>query len=134
MHEQYGLATVGFALQTIAFAKMSRRQIFNTITNGKNTMMPYGPNIVSRIAAIIAYLRALQRSHTRRLPIFPRSSRGNGQTGVTRQLQRLLRNDERFPLSTMPEGEYSTAADLQGFSTLLVDCRCQPVLCLVGAS
>jgi hypothetical protein len=39
---------------------MSDGEIFNTITNGKNTMMAYGPNIVvSDRWAIIAYLRAL---------------------------------------------------------------------------
>jgi hypothetical protein len=43
--------------------KMSDGEIFNTITNGKNTMMAYGPNvIVPDRWAIIAYLRALQRS------------------------------------------------------------------------
>jgi Cytochrome C oxidase, cbb3-type, subunit III len=42
---------------------MSDGEIFNTITNGKNTMMAYGPNIiVADRWAIIAYLRALQRS------------------------------------------------------------------------
>jgi hypothetical protein len=42
---------------------MSDGEIFNTITNGKNTMMPYGPNIVVADRwAIISYLRALQRS------------------------------------------------------------------------
>jgi hypothetical protein len=42
---------------------MADGEIFNTITNGKNTMMAYGPNImVADRWAIIAYLRALQRS------------------------------------------------------------------------
>jgi mono/diheme cytochrome c family protein len=52
--KQYGLATV---------ASLQDDRIFNTITHGKNTMMPYGPNIVVADRwAIIAYLRALQRS------------------------------------------------------------------------
>jgi mono/diheme cytochrome c family protein len=60
--KQYGLATV-VSLQDDRLRKMSDGEIFNTITNGKNTMMPYGPNIVvSDRWAIIAYLRALQRS------------------------------------------------------------------------
>lgn len=60
--KQYGLATV-VSLQDDRLRKMSDGEIFNTITNGKNTMMAYGPNIVvSDRWAIIAYLRALQRS------------------------------------------------------------------------
>src|SRR6187399_1031829 len=60
--KQYGLATV-ISLQDDRLRKMSDGEIFNTITNGKNTMMPYGPNIVVADRwAIVAYLRALQRS------------------------------------------------------------------------
>ncbi|PYK10953.1 MAG: cytochrome C [Verrucomicrobia bacterium] len=60
--KQYGLATV-VSLQDERIRKMSDGEIFNTITNGKNTMMAYGPNvIVPDRWAIIAYLRALQRS------------------------------------------------------------------------
>src|SRR5207253_7007 len=60
--KQYGLATV-VTLQDDRVRKMSDGEIFNTITNGKNTMMAYGPNImVADRWAIIAYLRALQRS------------------------------------------------------------------------
>jgi mono/diheme cytochrome c family protein len=63
--KQYGLATV-VSLQDDRIRKMSDGEIFNTVTNGKNTMMPYGPNVVVADRwAIIAYLRALQRSqHT----------------------------------------------------------------------
>jgi cytochrome c5 len=60
--KQYGLATV-VSLQDERIRKMSDGEIFNTITNGKNTMMAYGPNIIMADRwAIIAYLRALQRS------------------------------------------------------------------------
>jgi mono/diheme cytochrome c family protein len=60
--KSYGLATV-VTLQDDRIRKMSDGEIFNTITNGKNTMMAYGPNIpVQDRWAIIAYLRALQRS------------------------------------------------------------------------
>ena len=41
--KQYGLATV-VSLQDERIRKMSNGEIFNTITNGKNTMMAYGPN------------------------------------------------------------------------------------------
>jgi len=60
--KQYGLATV-VTLQDDRIRKMADGEIFNTITNGKNTMMGYGPNImVADRWAIIAYLRALERS------------------------------------------------------------------------
>ena len=60
--KQYGLATV-VTLQDDRIRKMADGEIFNTITNGKNTMMAYGPNVtVADRWAVIAYLRALQRS------------------------------------------------------------------------
>lgn len=60
--KQFGLATV-VTLQDDRIRKMADGEIFNTITNGKNTMMAYGPNLpVNDRWAIIAYLRALQRS------------------------------------------------------------------------
>ena len=60
--KQYGLNTV-VSLQDERIRKMSDGEIFNTITHGKNTMMAYGPNVsVTDRWAIIAYLRALQRS------------------------------------------------------------------------
>lgn len=60
--KQYGLATV-VTLQDDRIRKMADGEIFNTITHGKNTMMAYGSTItVSDRWAIVAYLRALQRS------------------------------------------------------------------------
>ena len=60
--KQYGLTTV-VTLQDERIRKMADGEIFNTITNGKNTMLAYGPNVVVNDRwAIIAYLRALQRS------------------------------------------------------------------------
>jgi mono/diheme cytochrome c family protein len=60
--KQYGLATV-VSLQDDRIRKMADGEIFNTVTNGKNTMMAYGPNLTVRDRwAIISYLRALQRS------------------------------------------------------------------------
>jgi mono/diheme cytochrome c family protein len=47
-------------------------QIFNTITHGKNTMGAYGPNIaVEDRWAIVAYLRALQKSQHAPLASLP---------------------------------------------------------------
>ena len=60
--KQYGMATI-VSLQDARIRGMADGEIFNTITHGKNTMMAYGPNVtVSDRWAIIAYLRALQRS------------------------------------------------------------------------
>jgi mono/diheme cytochrome c family protein len=60
--KQFGLATV-VSLQDQRIRTMADGEIFNTITNGKNTMMAYGPNIMVQDRwAIIAYLRSLQRS------------------------------------------------------------------------
>jgi Cytochrome c. len=74
-HKQYGLATV-VSLQDDRLRKMSDGEIFNTITNGKNTMMAYGPNIVVADRwAIIAYLRALQRSQHATIADVPEDQR-----------------------------------------------------------
>jgi mono/diheme cytochrome c family protein len=60
--KQFGLTTV-VTLQDDRIRNMSDGEIFNTITHGKNTMMPYGPRVtVQDRWAIICYLRALQRS------------------------------------------------------------------------
>jgi mono/diheme cytochrome c family protein len=62
--KQYGMATI-VTLQDARIRGMSDGEIFHTITHGKNTMMAYGPNItVGDRWAIIAYLRALQRSQS----------------------------------------------------------------------
>jgi len=73
--KQYGLATV-ISLQDERLRKMSDGEIFNTITNGKNTMMAYGPNIIVPDRwAIIAYLRALQRSQNAAIGDVPEEHR-----------------------------------------------------------
>jgi len=73
--KQYGLATV-VSLLDERIRKMSDGEIFNTITNGKNTMMAYGPNvIVPDRWAIIAYLRALQRSQNATIADVPEDRR-----------------------------------------------------------
>jgi len=60
--KQYGLTTV-VTLQDDRIRNMADGEIFNTITNGKNTMMAYGPRVMVQDRwAIICYLRALQRS------------------------------------------------------------------------
>jgi mono/diheme cytochrome c family protein len=74
--KQYGLATV-VTLQDQRIRQMADGEIFNTITNGKNTMMAYGPNIIVPDRwAIIAYLRALQRSQNATIADVPEDHRG----------------------------------------------------------
>jgi mono/diheme cytochrome c family protein len=73
--KQYGLTTV-VSLQDDRIRKMADGEIFNTITNGKNTMMAYGPSVsVTDRWAIIAYLRALQRSQNAALADVPEEHR-----------------------------------------------------------
>ena len=66
--QKFGLNTVQSLLQD-RIRVMSDGEIFNTISHGKNTMMGYGDRIqVIDRWAIIAYLRALQKSQGRRRP------------------------------------------------------------------
>jgi mono/diheme cytochrome c family protein len=59
---KYGLATIA-NLHQERIRAMADGEIFNTLTNGKNTMLGYGDRIqVQDRWAIIAYLRALQKS------------------------------------------------------------------------
>jgi Cytochrome C oxidase, cbb3-type, subunit III len=63
----YGLAAIA-NLHLDLFKTMPDGQLFHTITNGKNTMGAYGPNIaVEDRWAIVAYIRALQRSQAGKL-------------------------------------------------------------------
>jgi mono/diheme cytochrome c family protein len=63
MVKKFGLATVA-NLHDKRIVELPDGEIFNTITYGKNTMGPYGANVVVEDRwAIIAYLRALQLSH-----------------------------------------------------------------------
>ncbi len=76
MTKQYGLATV-VSLQAARIRGMADGEIFNTITHGKNTMMPYGPNVtVADRWSIICYLRALQRSQNAAVADVPPEHQG----------------------------------------------------------
>lgn len=56
--------------------QMPEGQIFNTITNGLNTMMAYGDKLPADDRwAVIAYLRALQRAQNGRLEDVPAGAR-----------------------------------------------------------
>jgi mono/diheme cytochrome c family protein len=72
---QYGLVAVAnFHEERIR--TMPDGQVFSTITNGKNTMGAYGPQIaVEDRWAIVAYIRALERSQAARLADVPENKR-----------------------------------------------------------
>jgi mono/diheme cytochrome c family protein len=56
---------------------MAEGEIFNTITLGKNTMFPYADKLSpDERWAVIAYVRALQRSHHARIDDVPTELRG----------------------------------------------------------
>ncbi len=69
--KSYGLVTVA-SLQDDRIRSMPDGQIFSTVTNGKNTMGAYGPLIsVEDRWAIVAYVRALQKSQNAKLAEIP---------------------------------------------------------------
>jgi len=69
--KSFGLATV-VSLQDDRIKAMPDGQIFSTLTNGKNTMGAYGPQIaVDDRWAIVAYVRALQKSQGMKLTDLP---------------------------------------------------------------
>lgn len=71
MTVEYGLPVVA-NLHIPRIVNMADGEIFNTITNGKNTMMGYGHNVqVADRWAIIAYVRALQLSQNATLADVP---------------------------------------------------------------
>jgi mono/diheme cytochrome c family protein len=68
---QYGVAAIA-NLQDDRIRAMPDGQLFSTITNGKNTMGAYGPQIaIEDRWAIVAYLRALQKSQGVKLADLP---------------------------------------------------------------
>lgn len=65
-------------LQDPRIVKFADGEIFWVITNGRNTMYPYGPNVpVEDRWAIIGYLRALQLSHLASVDDVPQAERGD---------------------------------------------------------
>ncbi len=72
---QYGLAGVA-NLTDDRIRAMSDGELFNTITKGKGQMMGYGANITPQDRwAIVAYVRALQRSQKTSLNDVPETER-----------------------------------------------------------
>ncbi|MCC5025823.1 MAG: cytochrome c [Candidatus Synoicihabitans palmerolidicus] len=70
---QYGWGAPANLHQDL-FRAQSEGEMFNTITHGKNTMFSYGDKLVPEDRwAVIAYVRALQRSQNGRLEDVPAS-------------------------------------------------------------
>jgi mono/diheme cytochrome c family protein len=73
--KEYGLATVR-SLQEERIRNMPDGELFHVITEGRNTMGAYGPQItVEDRWAIVAYLRALHRSQNATLDNVPAEAR-----------------------------------------------------------
>ncbi len=71
--KSFGLATIA-SLQDERIRTMPDGQIFATITNGKNTMGAYGPQIaIEDRWAIVTYLRALQKSQNAKIAELPQA-------------------------------------------------------------
>jgi mono/diheme cytochrome c family protein len=82
--EQYGVKPASYHQERLRSPTPANVQdykdghLFNVITNGKNTMSPYGHQI--RVAdrwAIVAYMRAMQRSYIATLAEIPEAERSN---------------------------------------------------------
>lgn len=72
-----GMAVIG-NLHDARIVQMPDGELFNTISNGKNLMQGYGPNIdLADRWAIIAYVRALQLSQLATLDEVPAELRAN---------------------------------------------------------
>ena len=100
----YGLNTVA-TLQDERIRKMADGEIFNTITNGKNTMMSYGGNVpVADRWAIIAYLRALQRSQNAATADVPPEELANVPSVDVRELRQLKAGDGSISKFNLRDG------------------------------
>ena len=72
---KYGLLSIANYHQD-KYRQMADGQIFNTITNGYNTMMAYGDKVTVKDRwAITAYIRALQRSQYAKIGDVPNDQR-----------------------------------------------------------
>lgn len=74
---QEGTWTPPSSLHDATVAGRPAGHLFNTVTNGIRSMAPYGPQIEERDRwAIVAYVRALQRSQATRVEDVPADQRG----------------------------------------------------------
>ncbi|MFO7724915.1 MAG: cytochrome c [Oceanipulchritudo sp.] len=75
--ERYGYPTIVSLLQT-RILDLPDGDLFNTITNGKNTMGPYGSKIrIEDRWKVVMYVRALQRAATATTEDVPAENRGD---------------------------------------------------------
>lgn len=75
--KQYGMVVTP-TFHDDRLRNMPEGEIFNTITNGKNTMMPYGDKLAPTDRwAVVAYVRALQRAGNASIDDVPQEQRGN---------------------------------------------------------
>ena len=74
--KSYGMATTP-SYHDDRIRSMPEGEIFNTITNGKNTMFPYADKLSPDDRwAVVAYVRALQRAHHASIDDVPPDQRG----------------------------------------------------------
>jgi mono/diheme cytochrome c family protein len=74
--KSYGMATTP-SYHDDRIRNMPEGEIFNTITNGKNTMFPYADKLSPDDRwAVVAYVRALQRAHHASIDDVPPDQRG----------------------------------------------------------
>jgi len=126
--KQYGLATV-VSLQDDRLRKMSDGEIFNTITNGKNTMMAYGPNIVVADRWLLLLTCAhCNAASTRPLPMFPKIiARKWTNRRHRRRLQRVLQNERAFTYATDAGRRIFREQSIYGaFNSSWFGCGCEP--------
>ncbi len=97
---KYGLIGIANYHQD-KYRQMADGQIFNTITHGFNTMMAYGDKVTVKDRwAIIAYIRALQKSQNARIEDVPEDQRAALESeGKT----------QNAPQQTVPEQPAKTA-------------------------
>lgn len=75
--KQYGMSVTP-TFHDDRLRTMPEGEIYNTITNGKNTMMPYADKLAPADRwAVVAYVRALQRAHNARIEDVPLEQRGS---------------------------------------------------------
>lgn len=73
--KQYGMGATP-SYHDDRLRKIAEGEIFNTITNGKNNMLPYADKLVpAERWAVVAYVRALQRAQTATVADVPAANR-----------------------------------------------------------
>lgn len=75
--KQYGMGATP-TYHDARLRQMAEGELYNTITNGKNTMLPYADKLSPEERwAVVAYVRALQRAQTGAVADVPAAHRGD---------------------------------------------------------